>query len=141
MMAIQGHIDDFAVCGNDYETPDGTPIRDYIHVSDLADAHVAGLRRLLDGAPGGAFNLGTGHGYSVKEVLNAITAETGVSLQAVGPRRRGDPAVLIADPTRACVELGFTPSLSDLKTIVRSAWAWHRQAHPKIGQPKLAKSL
>ena len=80
MMAIQGYIHDFAVFGTDYDTPDGTPIRDYIHVSDLADAHVAALRRLLAGEAGGAFNLGTGRGHSVKQVLDAIAAETGESL-------------------------------------------------------------
>lgn len=127
MMAIQGHIEDFAVFGTDYGTPDGTPIRDYIHVSDLADAHVASLGRLLGGGPGGAFNLGTGRGYSVQEVLDAIAVETGASLRAVGPRRQGDPAVLVADATRARVELGFTPTLSDLKNIIKSAWAWHSQ--------------
>ena len=79
MMAIQGHINDFAVFGTDYPTPDGTAIRDYIHVSDLAEAHVAALQHLLAGKPGGAFNLGTGSGYSVKQVLDAIAAETGES--------------------------------------------------------------
>lgn len=141
MMAIQGHINDFAVFGSDYETPDGTPIRDYVHVSDLADAHVAGLSRLLAGQHGGEFNLGTGHGFSVKEVLDAIAAETGTSLRAVGPRREGDPAILIADPTLSRAELGFAPALSDLKAIVRSAWAWHRRAHPKKERPKLAEPL
>jgi UDP-glucose-4-epimerase GalE len=131
MMAIQGHIQDFAVFGTDYDTPDGTAIRDYIHVSDLADAHVASLRRLLGGGPGGAFNLGTGRGYSVQEVLDAIVVETGTSLRAVGARRQGDPAVLVADATRARVELGFTPTVSDLKSIIKSAWAWHSRAHPK----------
>ena len=132
MMAIQGHITDFAVFGTDYDTPDGTPIRDYIHVSDLAEAHVLALRRLLAGGPGGAFNLGTGHGYSVKEVLDTIAAETGVRLKAVtASRRQGDPPVLVADATLAKTELGFTPSLSDLKSIVKTAWAWHNQAHPK----------
>ena len=132
MMAIQGRITDFAVFGTDYDTPDGTPIRDYIHVSDLAEAHVLALRRLLTGGPGGAFNLGTGHGYSVKEVLDAIAAETGVRLKAVtASRRQGDPPVLVADATLAKTELAFTPSRSDLASIVKTAWAWHSQAHPK----------
>ena len=131
MMAIQGHITDFAVFGTDYDTPDGTPIRDYIHVSDLADAHVLALRRLMAGGPGGAFNLGTGRGYSVKEVLDAIATETGVGLNATeAPRRQGDPAVLVADARRASTELGFAPSLSDLKSVVQTSWAWHKQAHP-----------
>ena len=100
MMSIQGHLDDFEVFGSDYPTPDGTAIRDYIHVSDLADAHVAALRRLRDGKTSGAYNLGTGHGYSVREVLEAISRETGENLRApVGLRREGDPAELVADAT------------------------------------------
>jgi UDP-glucose 4-epimerase len=141
MMAIQGHIEDFAVFGSDFDTPDGTAIRDYIHVSDLADAHVAALSRLLAGRPDGKFNLGTGHGYSVKEVLDAIAAETGTSLRAVGPRRERDPGSLIADPTLARAELGFTPASSDLETIIKTAWAWHRKAHPKTERARLAEPL
>jgi UDP-glucose 4-epimerase/UDP-arabinose 4-epimerase len=132
MMALQGHIADFAVFGSDFETPDGTPIRDYVHVADLADAHVAALRLLLSGGPGGVFNLGTGRGHSVREVLDAIEREAGERLPDVtGPRRAGDPAVLVADPARARSELGFDPTLSDLATIVRTAWAWHCRMHPR----------
>jgi UDP-arabinose 4-epimerase len=132
MMAIQGYITDFAVFGANYNTPDGTPIRDYIHVSDLADAHVVSLRRLLAGGPGGVFNLGTGHGYSVKQVLDAIAAETGESLMTVtAPRRQGDPAVLVADASLSRTELGFTPILSNLKSIIQTAWGWHSRVHPK----------
>jgi UDP-arabinose 4-epimerase len=132
MMALQGHIADFAVFGSDFETPDGTPIRDYVHVADLADAHVAALRHLLSGGPGGVFNLGTGRGHSVREVLDAIEREAGERLPDVtGPRRAGDPAVLVADPARARSELGFDPRLSDLATIVRTAWAWHCRMHPR----------
>jgi UDP-glucose 4-epimerase len=132
MMAIQGYISDFAVYGSDHATPDGTPIRDYIHVSDLADAHIAALRRLLAGEPGGAFNLGTGRGYSVKQVLDAIAAETGAKLAILsGRRREGDPAELVADASLSRSGLGFQPRLSDLTTIIQTAWAWHRQAHPR----------
>lgn len=132
MMALQGHVSDFAVFGSDFETPDGTAIRDYVHVTDLADGHVATLRYLLNGAPGGVFNLGTGRGHSVLEVLRAIGRETGQTLPGVtGGRRSGDPAVLVADPARARLELGFNPVHSDLETIVRTAWAWHRHAHPR----------
>ena len=139
MMALQGHISDFAVFGTDFETPDGTAVRDYVHVADLADAHVAALGRLLSGSPGGVFNLGTGRGYSVMEVLHAIEKEAGERLPDVtGPRRAGDPAVLIADPARARHELGFDPVRSDLETIVRTAWAWHRRAHPRRNSPLLA---
>ena len=132
MMALQGHIADFAVFGSDFETPDGTAIRDYVHVADLADAHVAALRHLLSGGPGGVFNLGTGRGHSVREVLDAIEREAGERLPDVtGPRRAGDPAVLVAEPARARSELGFDPRLSDLATIVRTAWAWHCRMHPR----------
>ena len=134
MMSIQGYLRDFAVFGSDYPTPDGTAIRDYIHVADLADAHVAALRRLLDGKPGGAYNLGTGRSYSVREVLEAIASETGESLRTpMGLRREGDPAELIADASLGRRELGWNPRLSDLETIVRTAWAWHRRAHPNRG--------
>ena len=132
MMAIQGYIHDFAVFGTDYPTPDGTAIRDYVHVCDLADAHVAAVRRLLAGGVGGTFNLGTGRGYSVKQVLDAIAVETGKSLPiSHAPRREGDPPALVADASLSNRELGFAPRLSDIKTIVQTAWAWHRRAHPK----------
>jgi len=134
MMALQGHIDDFAVFGNDFETPDGTAIRDYVHVADLADAHVMSLRRLLAGDDGDVFNLGTGCGHSVAEVLRAIERVSGRPLPTIrGHRRAGDPATLIADPSRARDVLGFTPRRSDLDHIVRTAWRWHRQAHPARG--------
>jgi UDP-glucose-4-epimerase GalE len=141
MMAIQGHIPDFAVFGSDYETPDGTAVRDYIHVSDLAEAHVAALRHLLAGGSGEAFNLGTGRGYSVRQVLQAIEAETGEILGVpLGPRREGDPAELVADPSLGQSELGWAPRLSDLDTIVRTAWAWHRRAHPRLAANQAAAS-
>jgi UDP-glucose 4-epimerase len=135
MMAIQGHINDFAVFGTDYPTPDGTAIRDYIHVSDLAEAHVAALQDLLAGKPSGAFNLGTGRGYSVKQVLDAIATETGERLSVSNAsRREGDPPVLVADASLSRTELGFSPRLSDLKTIVQTAWAWHRRVHPRLSE-------
>lgn len=136
MMSLQGHVSDFAVFGSDFDTPDGTAIRDYIHVSDLADAHLAALRRLLEGGEGGSFNLGTGRGYSVLDVLRAIEQVAGMPLPDVrGARRPGDPPVLVADASRAREELGFAPARSDLENIVRTAWAWHRQAHPVEGAP------
>jgi UDP-glucose 4-epimerase/UDP-arabinose 4-epimerase len=135
MMALQGHVTDFAVFGSDYDTPDGTAVRDYIHVSDLADAHVAALAMLLNGSVSrNVLNLGTGQGYSVAEVLRAIEHETGKALPGViGLRRSGDPAVLIAASSRAREELNFKPVLSSLDVIVRTAWAWHQRAHPKRG--------
>lgn len=134
MMALQGHLSDFEVFGNDYDTPDGTPIRDYVHVSDLADAHVASVQRLMQGGSSRTFNLGTGRGYSVKQVLDAIRAEAQERLEVgKGPRRPGDPPILVADAALAGAELGFQPRRSDLKTIIATAWAWHRRAHPKKG--------
>src|SRR5882724_13051353 len=131
MMALQGHVPDFAVFGDDYDTPDGTAIRDYIHVTDLAAAHVLALKLLLTGHSGGAFNLGTGNGFSVREILAAIAAETGREVpHVVKPRRSGDPTYLVADASAARETLNFHPAHSDLATIVRTAWAWHQKAHP-----------
>jgi UDP-glucose-4-epimerase GalE len=131
MMALQGHVADFAVFGDDYDTPDGTAIRDYIHVTDLAAAHVLALKHLMQGHRGGAFNLGTGTGLSVRQILTAIAAETGCEVPHVVKRRRaGDPTYLVADPNAARETLQFAPVHSDLATIIRSAWAWHRKAHP-----------
>ncbi|WMT76586.1 UDP-glucose 4-epimerase GalE [Bradyrhizobium sp. Ash2021] len=137
MMALQGHVPDFAVFGDDYATPDGTAIRDYIHVTDLAAAHVLALKLLLQGHSGGAFNLGTGKGFSVREILGAIQAETGREVpHVVKPRRVGDPTYLVADPSAARATLNFKPAHSDLATIIRTAWAWHKKAHPlKTGEP------
>lgn len=131
MMALQGHVPDFAIFGADYPTPDGTAIRDYIHVSDLAAAHILALRHLLEGHTGGSFNIGTGVGLSVRQILSAIAAETGRHVpHIVKPRRSGDPPELVANPARARQALGFSATHSDLTTIVRSAWAWHQKAHP-----------
>lgn len=130
MMALQGHVE-FAVFGDDYATPDGTAIRDYIHVCDLAAAHVLALKLLLEGHGGGVLNLGSGNGFSVREILAAIVAETGRAVpHSVMPRRAGDPAFLVADASAARKVLGFVPGHSDLATIIRTAWAWHQKAHP-----------
>ncbi len=131
MMALQGHVGDFAVFGDDYDTPDGTAIRDYIHVTDLAAAHIAALRLLLEGHAGGSFNLGTGAGFSVRQILAAIREQTGREVpHVVKPRRPGDPTYLVADPSAARKVLNFVPHHSDLPTIIRTAWAWHQVAHP-----------
>jgi UDP-glucose 4-epimerase len=131
MMALQGHVPDFSIFGEDYDTPDGTAVRDYIHVTDLAAAHVLALELLMQGHQGGSFNLGTGKGYSVKDVLTAISTETGRNVpQIIKPRRAGDPATLIADPSAARDVLKFHTTHSDLITIIKSAWNWHRHAHP-----------
>lgn len=134
LMAIQGRLNDFAIYGDDYDTPDGTPIRDYIHVTDLARAHVLALNCLLSGREGGCFNLGTGQGYSVKQILGQILTETGKSVPyTIMDRRPGDPAVLVADPTRAKTILGFQPRYSDLPTIVKTAWQWHQKCGRRAG--------
>jgi UDP-glucose-4-epimerase GalE len=131
LMALQGYIEDFQVLGTDYPTADGTAIRDYIHVVDLAQAHKAALDALCAGGPSGPMNLGIGKGYSVKEVLDRIRAVTGRNLPNVtGPRRQGDPAVLIADASLAARRIGFRPQHSDLDTILATAWTWHQKAHP-----------
>ena len=131
MMALQGYVSDFSIFGEDYPTPDGTAIRDYIHVTDLALAHVLALRRLLEGHAGGCYNIGTGSGFSVREVLAAIAETTGRTVPSVvKPRRIGDPAELVANPVKARQGLGFVASHSNLATIVSSAWRWHQKAHP-----------
>jgi UDP-glucose 4-epimerase len=117
------------VFGADWPTPDGTCVRDYVHVLDLVSAHVLALSRLLDGCGGGAFNLGTGEGSSVRQVLDAVGEAVGRPVPSVdGPRRSGDPPSLVASAERARSQLGWAPS-RDLRGIVRDAWAWHR-AHP-----------
>lgn len=141
MMALQGHVSDFAVFGDDYDTPDGTAIRDYVHVTDLAAAHVEALKLLLDGHSGGTFNLGTGSGYSVREILAAIKMVTGREVpHVVKPRRQGDPTYLVADPSAARKVLKFVPACSDLPTIIRTAWAWHQKAHPQKGDGRSISS-
>jgi UDP-glucose-4-epimerase GalE len=132
MMALQGYASDFSIFGDDYPTPDGTAIRDYIHVTDLAAAHIRALQLLLSGHLGGNYNLGTGRGFSVKEIVAAITSETGRPVpHTIKPRRAGDPAVLVADPSAAKKILQFETTNSDLAKIIGSAWAWHQRAHPR----------
>ena len=116
--------------GDDYPTPDGTCLRDYIHVSDLADAHVRSLESLRRTGTSDAYNLGTGRPHSVKEVVDAVERVTGRPVpRTVGPRRAGDPAALYAAPAKAKAGLGWTPRFPDLDAIVGTAWDWHR-AHP-----------
>ncbi|RRD63905.1 UDP-glucose 4-epimerase GalE [Fretibacterium sp. OH1220_COT-178] len=118
------------VYGDDYPTPDGTCIRDYVHISDLADAHLRALDHLRAGGEGGIFNLGSGAGYSVREMIEAARAATGHAIPVeVGPRRAGDPARLVADSTRAREVLGWVPRVTRMEDIVATAWNWHR-THP-----------
>lgn len=113
------------VFGDDYATPDGTCIRDYIHVTDLAQAHIAAVAALVGGSESKKYNVGTGFGFSVKEVLSAVEKVTGKKVPfQMGPRRDGDPPMLVADSTRLQRELGWKPKYSDLHRIVETAWAW-----------------
>ena len=121
-----GQQPEVRVFGTDYKTPDGTCIRDYIHIVDLARAHILALQ----GEQTGPFNLGTGKGYSVRQVIDVVRKVTGHAIpEKVLPRRPGDPDKLVAGVGRAKKVLGWTPTRSDLTTIVEDAWAWH-QAHP-----------
>ncbi|HLG18254.1 MAG TPA: UDP-glucose 4-epimerase GalE [Bdellovibrionota bacterium] len=119
----------FDLFGTDYPTRDGTCERDFIHVWDLADAHLRLVDRMKGGGAGGVYNLGTGRGFTVKEVLDEIDRQAKTKLsRRMRPRRPGDPAVLVADPSKAKKELGWTPKFSDLSTIVSSALSWHRSS-------------
>lgn len=124
-----GQREAVTIFGSDYETRDGTCIRDYVHVIDLADAHILALEALADG-PSRVYNLGSGSGYSVKEVIDMARIVTGHPIPArEGARRAGDPAKLVADSTRIKAELGWDPRYSDLESIMESAWRWHTN-HP-----------
>src|SRR5690606_13082061 len=113
--------------GSDWTTPDGTCVRDYVHVSDLAEAHRLGIEALLAGGASGAYNLGTGRGHSIREVIAAVERVTGRRVPVVeAPRRPGDPPALVADPSRFRARFGWNPAHSDLDTIVRTAWDWLR---------------
>jgi len=119
-----------SIFGDDYNTHDGTCIRDYIHVSDLAQAHILALDYLLGGGQNDVFNLGNGVGFTVKEVIDVARTVTGHSIPAeVSPRRAGDPAQLVASSEKAKTILGWNPQYADLHTIVSSAWTWHKN-HP-----------
>jgi UDP-glucose-4-epimerase GalE len=119
------------VFGDDYPTPDGTCLRDYVHVSDLADAHVRALETIVETGKSGAYNLGTGHPHSVREVIDTVQRVVGRPVPwRLAPRRPGDPAVLFAAPNKAQAELHWTPRFADLESIVSTAWNWHR-THPR----------
>jgi UDP-glucose 4-epimerase len=130
LLAAQG-LTELSVFGNKYPTPDGTPIRDYVHVIDLADAHILALNHLRNGGNSDFINLGTGHGYSVLEVIDSARKVTGqpIPIRVEAPRA-GDPPSLVADATKATAVLGWKPTMSDLPSILRSQWEW-RQRHPR----------
>jgi len=126
-----GQRKEIHIFGDDYDTPDGTCIRDYIHVEDLAQAHLSAMVRLLDGAPGDKFNLGNGEGYSVKAVIDTARRITGKPISArIDPRRPGDPPALIGSSEKAMRDLEWKPAYPDLETIIETAWRWH-QSHPR----------
>ena len=125
-----GQREKIMVFGNDYATPDGTCIRDYIHVTDLAQAHILALDYLLKGGENNVFNLGNGVGFSVREVVDCARKVTGHPIpEEMAPRRAGDPAQLIASSEKAMKVLGWKPQYNDLETIIATAWEWHR-THP-----------
>ena len=126
-----GQREKISIFGDDYPTKDGTCIRDYIHVSDLAQAHILALDHLLQGGESDVFNLGNGVGFTVKEVIDVARAVTGHPIPAeTCPRRAGDPAQLIASSKKAVEQLGWKPKYNDLNTIIASDWKWH-SAHPR----------
>ena len=126
--AAIGRRPNIKVFGTDYDTPDGTCIRDYIHVNDLADAHILGLKYLLAGKKSGIFNLGNGHGYSVREVIEIAKKVTGKDFNVLEVKRRlGDPLALVGDAQKAKKELGWHAEFSDLPNIVQHAWKWHQK--------------
>jgi UDP-arabinose 4-epimerase len=130
----RSHVD---IYGTDYPTADGTAIRDYIHVEDLAEAHVRALEHLCAGRESTALNLGTGRGHSVREVIAAAESVCGRAIrQREAPRRAGDPPVLVADPSRAAEQLGWRAHRSDLQTIISTAFAWHKRCLKKQVLPR-----
>jgi UDP-glucose 4-epimerase len=125
LAVAQGKREHVEIFGTDYDTPDGTCIRDFIHVSDLAEAHLLALEHLREGAPSTAYNLGTGAGHSVREVVEICSKVTGTEIRAVeAPRRPGDLPRLLADSTRTLKDLRWSPRYPELETIVRTAWDW-----------------
>ena len=128
--AIDGKRDALTVFGTDYDTPDGTCIRDYVHVCDLVDAHVLGLEWLKDGKENRVFNLGTGTGFSVREVIDQSRAVTNREVPyEIGPRRAGDCTRLVSGSTRAETDLGWQPERSTMGRMIEDAWRWHQTGH------------
>jgi UDP-glucose 4-epimerase len=130
LLAALGKRESISILGTDYPTPDGTCIRDYIHVADLASAHVLGLEYLLKGGDTNVFNLGNGNGFSVKQVIETAKQVTGRDFKVVeGDRRPGDPPALVGSGEKASKILGWQPQYADLSKILSHAWHWHQQRH------------
>lgn len=118
------------IFGDDYNTEDGTCVRDYVHVTDLADAHLLALNKIMSDRKSKTYNLGNGRGFSVKKVIEVSRQVTGEKIDAeIAPRRAGDPAVLVASSKKAGEELGWNPKYNSLETIIETAWNWHKD-HP-----------
>jgi len=127
LQAIDGQRDALTVFGTDYDTPDGTCIRDYVHVCDLVDAHVLGLKWLVDGKGSSIFNLGTGSGFSVREVIDQARHVTNQTVPIIeGDRRPGDCTKLVSGSTRAIQVLGWSPKRSNMREMISDAWRWHK---------------
>ncbi|MBP2033861.1 UDP-glucose 4-epimerase [Clostridium algifaecis] len=130
LQVVAGKREKIMIFGNDYNTPDGSCVRDYVHVSDLASAHLLALKRLQNGGESRIYNLGNGKGFSVKEVIDVTRKVTGINIKAeIAGRRAGDPAILIASSEKAIKELGWQPKFNSLETIIETAWKWHKN-HP-----------
>ena len=128
LQKVLGEREELYIFGNDYPTTDGTCVRDYIHVTDLADSHILALQALKQGLPGRIYNLGNGQGYSVKEVIETASRVTGTEIDyEIGSRRAGDPAVLVASSEKIRQELDWEPNYPELETIIATAWEWHRK--------------
>ena len=128
LQAALGQRDSITIFGDDYNTEDGTCVRDYIHVTDLADAHILALDKMRADGKSHIYNLGNGNGFSVKEVVDITRKVTGVDIKAeLGERRPGDPAILVASSEKAKKELNWKPKYNDLGTIIETAWKWHKE--------------
>lgn len=128
LQVASGRRSALQVFGRDYDTSDGTCVRDYVHVNDLCQAHLLAMNRLCDDADAAVYNLGNGVGFSVQQVIQAAKRVTGKPIRVQdGPRRPGDPAVLLADSQRARAELAWAPEFSDLETIIEHAWRWEQK--------------
>ncbi len=140
LLTALGQRDKFYLFGTDYDTPDGTCIRDYVHVIDLATAHILALKSLLSGAPSNFYNLGSEKGFSNRQVINIAKEVTGIDFEVIEDKKReGDPTILVASSEKIKKELGWESKCNDLKIIIESAWKWHKN-HPRGYKPRKESS-